>query len=190
MTVCVQTSKPHGVADTPSGSAGTPEITRPLGQDAERAYSLRLPRPSRYWGLKSQAIQTQFQGLNLPSLPPWVKPERQKALPGNAVKVWAFLGGFLSFCCFLTGKETPCRFLHQNAPLSNCQGFGKPLFSFLGNSGAPPPHGAQPQTWAWLGSQTRGPRSVRDTPVEKERCLSAFGHSGDLTLHGSTALNV
>ena len=69
LRVCVKIPKPCGVADTPSGSAGTPEITRPPGQDAERAYSLRLPQPSHYWGLKSQAIQTQFQGLNLPCLP-------------------------------------------------------------------------------------------------------------------------
>ena len=61
--------KPRSVLDTPSGSTGTPEITLPPGQDAERAYSLRLPWPSHYWGLKSQAIQTQFQGLNLPGLP-------------------------------------------------------------------------------------------------------------------------
>ena len=78
----------------------------------------------------------------------------------------------------------------SECPLSNCRRFGTPLFSFLGNSRAPTPRGVQPQIWAWLGSQMRGPRSVRDTPMEKERCLSAFGHSGDLTLHVSTALNV
>lgn len=78
----------------------------------------------------------------------------------------------------------------SECPLSSCRGFGMPLFSFLVNSRAPPPRGIQPQIWAWLGSQTRGPRSVRDTPMENERCLSAFGHSGDLTLHVSTTLNV
>lgn len=47
-----------------------------------------------------------------------MKPESQKAPLGNAVKVCAFWGGFLSFCCLLACEETPWQFLHQKAPLS------------------------------------------------------------------------
>ena len=64
-----------------------------------------------------------------------MKPESQKALPGNAVKVWAFLGGFLSFCCFLTPKETPWWFLHQNASFPIAEDLARLSFPSWGTLG-------------------------------------------------------
>lgn len=102
LRVCVKIPRPCAGADTPPGSAGrggsgTPE-SYTGGKDAERAYSLQLPRPSHYWWLKFQAIQTLFQSPS--SLLTWMKPESQKAPLGKAVKVWAFWGVSFHFAVY------------------------------------------------------------------------------------------
>lgn len=183
---------PHGVADTPSGERWdprdhpTPGAGRRKSLFTAAAHSEFIGRPSRYWGLKSQAIQTQFQGLNLPSCLLGETREAEGSPRKCCEGLGVLGGGFLSFCCFLTGEERLLPVFASECPAFQLPGIWQASLFLPGELWGASPHGASHKTWAWLGSQTRGPRSGRDTPWRKSAAFRLWTQ-WDLTLQGSTA---